>query len=472
MTGPQRPAVVETHQSVLFFYGNRVVKVRRPLAHGVVDLRTPDQRRASCEREVELNRPLAPDVYLGTATVAIAGAPVEHAVVMRRLPKDRALATVVRRELGAEAEVERVADVLARFHAEAARSARIDAAATGGALWQRWQAVEEALGRFVGSEVDTARYRELTSLARRYVEGRGPLFRRRIAEGAICDGHGNLEATDVFCVADSPRVLGRLVLDEEGRYADVLADVAALAQDIELTAAWDASTALLGAYERISGRRQPTSLVHFYVAQRAHVRLLTRCLAHEQGLRGGPPAATLVDQAIAHLGAALPRLVLVGGRPGTGRSALASWLGTRLDAAVLSDRRSQAGPGSHHPASPGGAGGRRTPIGRMCEKAGALLATGRSVVLEAAWSDPSDRRRADDMARQASVPLVAVRWRDRRSPAGGDGWPEWSEALEVNGLPTVPPNPPVHGPAAGPGVARGRTSHPRPDQPRRLASPS
>ncbi len=478
-----RPAVIETHLSTLFFYGDRVVKVRRPLAHGLADFRSLERRRLSCEREVALNRPLAPDVYLGTATITTDGSPVEHAVVMRRLAKDRNLATMARHGLGLEAEMERLAAALARFHAEADRSDRIDAAATGRALWQRWLGVEEALGRFIGPVVDAARYRELTALARRYVEGREPLFHRRIAEGAVCDGHGSLEASDVFCLDDGPRVLDRLELDEERRYADVLADVASLVQDLELAGARGAAEALVAAYERSSGREQPASLLHFYVAQRAHARLLTQCLRQEhglrqeQGVRAASPAL-LVDQALGHLRAALPRLVLVGGLPGSGKSTLAAWVAGQLDADVLAARQAP-----RHPEHPAG-GHPRSAIERLCERAGTLLATGRSVVLDAGWSSAADRRLAEEVARRSSAQLVALRCECRREeraariarrsgggePAASALGPEvvedpWPEALVVDtsSAASAPPEVPVgrphrvrvHGPVGSPSAHAG-----------------
>lgn len=444
MAAVMHPAVVETHLSTLFFYGDRVVKVRRPVVHGLADFRSLERRRASCEREVALNRRLAPDVYLGTATIAANGDPVEHAVVMRRLEKSRSLAAMARRNCGLDGAMEQLAAVLVTFHAGADRSARIDAAATGAALWHRWQAVEEAMGRFVGPVVDAASYRELTALARKYVEGREALFRRRIAEGAVCDGHGNLENTDVFFLDDGPRILDRLALDEEGRYGDVIADVACLVQDLELAGAYGAANTLLAAYHRCSGRELPASLLHFYVAQRAHIRAFTQCLRTEDRLRTVVPPALLVDQAVAHLRAALPRLLLVGGLPRSGKSTLAAWVGSQLGAEVLS--APHGGCPTPGPVATMGLAGEevRSQDEPLCKTAAARLATGHSVVLDAPWSTVADRRMAEDVARRSSAQLVALRcWcpGDERRARIDDSRPEalrdpledpWPEALVVD----------------------------------------
>jgi len=85
---PLEPAaVVETHISTLFFVGDRVFKLHKPVQFEFLDFREREARRVDCEREVVLNRRLAPDVYLGVADVEIDGEPLDHMVVMRRLPR-------------------------------------------------------------------------------------------------------------------------------------------------------------------------------------------------------------------------------------------------------------------------------------------------------------------------------------------------------------------------------------------------
>ncbi len=59
----------ETHVSVVIELGDRVYKLKKPVNLDFIDFRTREVRRAVCEREVELNRRLAPDVYLGVVDV-------------------------------------------------------------------------------------------------------------------------------------------------------------------------------------------------------------------------------------------------------------------------------------------------------------------------------------------------------------------------------------------------------------------
>src|SRR3546814_6167369 len=94
--GAYAPAVAETHSGVVFFAGDRAYKLKKDVDLGFLDFSSREKRLAACRREVELNRRLSPDVYLGVADVLdAAGEPCEHVVVIRRIPADRRLSKLV-----------------------------------------------------------------------------------------------------------------------------------------------------------------------------------------------------------------------------------------------------------------------------------------------------------------------------------------------------------------------------------------
>ncbi len=88
--------VAETHISVLVFSGDRVYKIRKPVHFDFLDFRERVARLADCRREVELNARLSPDVYLGVADLVMDGELLEHMVVMRALPEERQLSSLLR----------------------------------------------------------------------------------------------------------------------------------------------------------------------------------------------------------------------------------------------------------------------------------------------------------------------------------------------------------------------------------------
>jgi len=103
---PKEVERLETHCSWLFFAGERVYKVKKPVDLGFLDFTSLEKRKHYCEEEVRLNRRLAPEVYLGVVPITRAngslrvggeGEPLEWAVEMRRLPAHRILAAMLDR---------------------------------------------------------------------------------------------------------------------------------------------------------------------------------------------------------------------------------------------------------------------------------------------------------------------------------------------------------------------------------------
>jgi len=98
--------VIETHFAWVFLVGEYAYKMKKAQAYPFLDLRSIEDRRRNCMQEVQLNRRLAPDVYLGTVPLVLGpqgklavggeGTVVEWLIWMRRLPAqfmlDRAIA--------------------------------------------------------------------------------------------------------------------------------------------------------------------------------------------------------------------------------------------------------------------------------------------------------------------------------------------------------------------------------------------
>ncbi len=420
MVEPDRAGVTETHISVVFFVGDRVYKLKKPVRLDFVDLSTVARRAAICRREVELNRRLAPDVYLGTYEIRDdRGEVVDHLVVMRRMPADRRLSGLVASGADVADDVRAIAREVATFHSRAERSTAIDAAATVDAVRTNWTDNVATMAPFVGSVLDPTTAERVATRAVRFLAGRAPLLDARIAEHRIVDGHGDLMADDIFCLADGPRILDCIEFADGLRHGDVLADVAFLAMDLERLGAPELARRFLAWYSEFSGATFPTSLAHFYVAYRAHVRSKVACLRAAQGdPDAAAQAAHLLDLADSHLARGRVRLVLVGGAPGTGKSTLAAGLADRGELALLrSDevRKDLDGSGHTERRDDAFGAGRYTPArtdatyAALLERARTLLSLGESVVLDASWTDARHRSLARDLAGTTHSDLTELR---------------------------------------------------------------
>lgn len=420
VSGAYRPAAVETHSSVVFFAGDRVYKLKKAIDLGFVDLSTVERRRAVCEQETALNRRLSPDVYLGVLDIRDAtGEVCDHLVVMRRMPAERRLSTLVEAGEDVTGALVDLAAMLAGFHAHAERSAEADLVAGAEAQSARWTTNTETLRTFAGTVVDAVAVEEVEELAQRYIRGRHRLFASRIEAGRSRDGHGDLLTDDIFLLEDGPRVLDCLEFDESLRLGDVLGDVAFLAMDLERLGRADLGDAFLDAYRNASGDDWPESLAHHHVAYRAQVRAKVAAIRAGQGdPAAAEQARRLLDLTRAHLEAAKVRLVLVGGLPGTGKSTLARNLADPIDAVVLrSDviRKELAGMAPTERTGDGFGAGIYSPgsteevYDELLRRAEVLLGAGHSVILDASWNSAHHRLRARDLATRTAAELTELR---------------------------------------------------------------
>ena len=383
--------VVETHISILTFLDGTVRKRRKAVNLGFLDFTSLDARRLDCEREVALNRRLAPDVYLGVEPVLDdAGIVVDYESVMWRLPDDRRLATIATHQAPeAERAISDVAERLARFHRSSSHSPAIDACATTAAMLARWHDTCSRLERI--EWIDDSELADVRSMATDYLAGREPLFSARIDAGRAVDGHGDLLAEDIFWLDDGARILDCLEFDEHLRFGDGMLDAAFLAMDLERLGRHDLGTMFLAEYGALADDSPPPSLLDHFIAHRAVIRALVHALRDQPN-----DTRHLLELAHTHLRSARVRLVLVGGAPGTGKSTVAQHIADARGWELLrSDALRKETMGVPKYSDQAIDANYRA----LIERARQELSMGHSVVLDATWAATEHR----DAARAAAA---------------------------------------------------------------------
>ena len=434
--GPARPesapneqdetgtVLVQTQTACLLMTGSLVLKWKKPVDLGFVDFSSRADRVLACQHELDLNRRLAGDVYLGVGE-ALGPEDIvqEPYLLMRRLPARLRLTTLIRQGRPVLEHVDALARLLADFHSSCDIPADAATLAAPARLRRLWQEALAVLREHAPAVAVTADLHLAITLVDGYLLGRTTLLRERVQTGRVRDGHGDLLADDVFCLPDGPRVLDCLDVDPQLRCGDVVADVAFLAMDLEHLGDVTAAHRLWEQYRLHSGEHHPQTLVHFYTAYRAAVRAKVCCLRADQLPPGGArasqlrEAADLAGLALRHLEQTRVTLTLLGGLPGSGKSTLAEAVTAVGDSTLLSSdlvrhelRGHRVDRDDQEPhAGPEYAAETTDEVYRtMLHRARIELARGVSVVLDASWTTEAHRRAARALATETSSVLIEV----------------------------------------------------------------
>jgi uncharacterized protein len=417
--GGVAPRRVDTHGSILFLAGAQVLKLKRAVAFSYMDFSTVARRGAMCRAEVATNRRIAPALYVGVCAVvrradrlalvdadaAGEGEVLDWVVAMRRFPPGAEFDAIAARGALELSLVRSLAARVARFHA-----AQPPVDGHGGAAGlaaviaenrHEFMRVADMLDPALAAAADAACLAAWSSLV--------PLLDRRAREGHVRHCHGDLHLGNVCLFEGEPTPFDAIEFNPAIANIDTLFDVAFLLMDLGMRASRAHAGAAFNAYLEILPETDGLAALPLMLALRAGIRAHTRAAA----ARAQPdPAAraALADDARRHLAALVgfldrsaPRLVAVGGVSGTGKSTLARGLAPDLDAlpgAVIlrSDvlRKELAGVAPTDALDPGHytAQASARVYDALMGRAAAILAAGRSVVLDAVFLRPAERAAA------------------------------------------------------------------------------
>jgi len=432
----ERVSVIQTHVSVVLLAGEFVYKLKKPVHFAFVDMSRLPERLHFCREEVRLNRRLSPDLYLGVVPITEGadgirvggdGAPLEYAVHMRRLPEDRMMDRLLERGALGRPMVERLAELIADFHARAETGPAISRHGSPEAVRALWEEHFAQTARFVGRTLSRFQDALLRATVHAWLTRKHGELSARVAAGRIRDVHGDLRTSSV-CFTEPIQVFDCLDFSARFRCSDVASEVAFLAMDLTLKGEASLAIAFARRYVQRSGDAGVEALLPFYACYRACVR------GKVEGLRAGegevPARQRAAAARVARRSFALacryaredppPLLLVVCGLSGTGKSTLASALAeslgcVRVASDVVRKELHHLAPEEHRPA-PVGEGlyaeeATRATYAALAARGGRWLAGGRSVVLDATFQRRWQQALAVELARAQGALLFFLELR-------------------------------------------------------------
>jgi aminoglycoside phosphotransferase family enzyme/predicted kinase len=357
----------DTHISAVFLTGEWVYKLKKPVDFGFLDFTTLEARRRFCHQEVVLNQRLSLGVYESVVEIREEspgrfrlegkGEAVEVAVRMKQLPDASCLRSMILGAGTAESAVEewlasQMSDLgrkLAQFYDASDRSPAIEEFGRPDRIAFNVEENFEQIDPFVAELLPSEQWELIREVSRAFFKDHQALLLQRVAEGRIRDGHGDLRTDHIYLV-NGIQIIDCIEFNDRFRYGDAALDLAFLHMDFENLGRSDLSLLVLEAYMREAGDPALYTLLDFYAAYRALVKLKVSCLRFAE-VPGPEERESLRQQAVHYLEQAYryaiqfsrPTLWVFCGLPATGKSCLAEGLGRALSIRVLQTDRIRRG---------------------------------------------------------------------------------------------------------------------------------
>jgi aminoglycoside phosphotransferase family enzyme len=277
---PKKVELLQTHISFIFITDDFVYKIKKPVNFGFLDFSTLDKRKYYCEKEVELNKRLSPDVYIGVVKITDddgsleiegAGDVVEYGVKMKKIPMDRLMEKLLDEGKLTPDMVNKVAIKIARFHDIAASSPEIEKFGSKEVIKTNTDENFTQTQNYIGKTITKTQFERIKKYTGDFYRSKKNLINKRIAEHKIKDCHGDLHMQHI-CFTEPIIIFDCIEFNNRFRYSDTAADIAFLAMDLDFHEREDLSKILIDAYVEHSKDGGIYDTLNFYKIYRAYVR--------------------------------------------------------------------------------------------------------------------------------------------------------------------------------------------------------
>jgi uncharacterized protein len=426
---------IDTHGAVVFLSGDLGYKLKRAVKFPYMDFSTVERRAEMCAAEVEFNRRMAPEIYLGTLPIKrvpelVLGELNEKApdaadwlVVMRRfdeaclfdqMAERGALTPELMAALGAR--VAQVHDSLPVVRGDFCRpdNYRHSVASDVRQVADHGDRLDPAISRMLAVALPGA------------LEPFVGLVGRRVEAGAIRRCHGDLHLRNIVLIDGCPMPFDAIEFSERIANIDVMYDIAFALMDLCHRGLRALANRLLNEWLwRIADlpgapHYEALALLPMFLARRACIRAYVDSSITAVIGADNEPAREYQRSAMAFLEPAAPRLMAVGGLSGSGKTThalkIAPEIGRAPGAVVVRsdvERKRMAGVALEErmPAGSYTSDSSAKVYAAMLDRAEKALRAGHSVVLDAVFAKPEERAEAEVLAHNVGVSFEGI-WLD------------------------------------------------------------
>ncbi len=330
---------VDTHISIVFLEGDRVLKIKRAIRLPFLDYSTLEKRKRACEEELAVNKRYAPKIYRRVVPITRGpdglhvggnGEIIEWAVEMARFDEQRTFDHLAGHGIITPELADALADAMLAAHRGAIVSDGASWLASMAGLINRNSDKFRSRSFLVRDEVES-----LHGSSHRALSDNLALLEQRAAAGLVRRCHGDAHLGNIALIDGAPVLFDAIEFDPVIATTDVLYDLAFPLMDLVHFDAAVAANRLFNRYLLPSWRQNADGLrlLPLFLSIRSAVRAHVLFTRHEQStgdLAALTQARSYFALALRLIAPSKPSLIAVGGRSGTGKTMLARSISAAL----------------------------------------------------------------------------------------------------------------------------------------------
>ena len=283
--------LIATHISWILLTKDFAFKIKMPFHYSFLNFSTLKKRQFYCKREVQLNRRLAPDMYLGVTTVRmkkgticlenIEGKIIDYAVKMKRMDESRQMNLLLKKGKVTPTHLQQIAAHLAAFHQKAQRITYRPDLQSMKDDFDDILKIKDFISPRIGNRraqiIEHAIIHSDKILARHFDR-----ITQRQQNGYVVDGHGDLHSGNIFLPKNKkPVIFDCIEFSDHLRHIDILNELAFFCMDLDFYERADLAEYFLTKYNEHNPclfNRADYELFSYFKLYRVNVRIKTGAL--------------------------------------------------------------------------------------------------------------------------------------------------------------------------------------------------
>jgi aminoglycoside phosphotransferase family enzyme/predicted kinase len=336
--------VIQTHASIIFLTGDYAYKIKKPVNYNFLDFSSLEKRKYYLEQELELNQKVAANIYLevlpindnrGKLSLNGTGKAIEYVLKMNQFPQECLLSKIFERGELTEENIVSLAKKVAQFHKQAATNEYITNFGSLEIIKHAFDENYQQTQKYINFVHPQKQYEETKAYTDKFFAEHGDWLEERQRKGMIRECHGDLHLNNMFLWQGEIQLFDRIEFNESFRFVDVIYDIAFTAMDLTARGRKNLANLFLNIYLEQTADWEGLKVLPLYLTRQAYVRAKVNSFLLDSDTFSEKIKATAAQYyqlAWQYTQPQTPRLILMSGLSGSGKSTIAKVIAKKLNA--------------------------------------------------------------------------------------------------------------------------------------------